>query len=146
MVPDKSQFCLQVPNFISKDVEKSQFRSRSRDFCQFFEGFGFEKFGLGKKVSVSVSENLVSEEKYRFRFRKNLVSEKSLGFGFRKFGVGNNVSVSVSVKILVSSFSGVQGVQSSGVTFRGSQGAKCAVLWAFWCFVGIHSVYIYIYM
>ena len=85
-------------------------------------GFGFEKFGFGKKVSVSVfqknlvsekvsvsvSENLVSEEKYRFRFRKNLVSEKSLGFGFGKFGIVKKVSVSVSVKILVSSFSGVK--------------------------------------
>ena len=43
---------------------------RFQDFCQFFEGFGFGKFGFGKKsrfgkylvsekVSVSVSENLV---------------------------------------------------------------------------------------
>jgi len=46
-----------------------------------------------KKVSVSVSENLVSGKKYWFRFRKNLVSEKSLGFGFRKFGIGKNVSI-----------------------------------------------------
>ena len=119
-----------------KDIEKSRFQSRSqsRDFCQFLEGFGFGfgEFGLRKKsrfrfrkiwsrekslgfgkiwsrkkVSVSVSENLVSEEKYRFRFRKNLVSEKSLGFGFGKFGIVKKVSVSVSVKILVSSFSAV---------------------------------------
>ena len=47
-------------------------------------GFGFGKFGLGRKVSVSVSE-------------------KSLGFG--KFGIVKKVSVMVSVKILVSSFS-----------------------------------------
>ena len=39
--------------------------SRFRDFCQFFKGFGF-----GKKVSLSVSENLVSEKKSRFWFRK----------------------------------------------------------------------------
>ena len=106
MVPNKSQFCSQVPNLISKYVEKSRFRSRSQDFCQILGGFGFgfEKFGLGKKVSVSVLGNFVSEEKYRFRFRKNLVSEKSLGFG--KFGIVKKVSVSVSVKILVSSFSG----------------------------------------
>ena len=38
---------------IVKDIEKSWIRSRSRDFCQFMEGFGFEKSGLGKKVSVS---------------------------------------------------------------------------------------------
>ena len=45
--------------------------SRFRNFCQFFEGigFGFGKFGIGKKVSVSVSENLVSEKKSRYRFR-----------------------------------------------------------------------------
>ena len=50
-------------------------------------GFGFEKNWSLKKVSVSVSENLVSEKKSRFRFRKNLVSEKSLGLGFGKFGI-----------------------------------------------------------
>ena len=71
-------------------------------------GFGLGKILSRKKVSVSVSENLVSGKKYRFRYRKNLVSEKSLGFGFGKFGIGKKVSVSVSVKILVSSFSGVQ--------------------------------------
>ena len=32
-------------------------------------GFGFGKFGLGKKVLVLVSENLVSEKKSRYRFR-----------------------------------------------------------------------------
>ena len=39
---------------IVKDIEKF----RSRDVCQFLEGFGigFGEFGLGKKVSVSVSE------------------------------------------------------------------------------------------
>ena len=48
------------------------FRSRLRDFCQIFEGFGFGQFGLGKKVSrkrVSVSENLVAEKKSRYRCR-----------------------------------------------------------------------------
>ena len=105
---------------ICKDIEKSWFRSRSRDFCQFLEGFGigFGKFGLRKKsrfwfrkiwsrkkVLVSVSENLVSDKKYRFRFRKIWSRKKSFGFGFGKFGIGKKVSVSVSVKILVSSFS-----------------------------------------
>ena len=86
-----------------KNVEKSRFWSRSRDFCQIFDdfGFGFKKFGIGKKVSVSVSENLVWEKKSRYRFRKfgigkkvsvsvseNLVSEKSLGIGFgQNFGI-----------------------------------------------------------
>ena len=92
------------------DIEKYRFRfrSRSRDFCQFLEGFGiaYGEIGLGKKVSVLVLGNLVSE--------------KSIGFGFEKFGLGKkvlvlvsknlvsekNCLVSVSVKILVSSFSG----------------------------------------
>ena len=78
--------------------------------------FRFRKNLVSEKFLVSVSENLVSEEKYRFR--KNLVSEKSLGFGFRKFGIGRKSRFrfrkiwyrkkslgSVSVKILVSSFS-----------------------------------------
>ena len=104
-----------------KDIEKSQFRFQSRDFCQFSEGFGisfgdlvsekksrfrfwriwsrkkspgfgFGKFGLGKKS--------------RFRFRRIWSRKNSLGFGFGKFGIGKKVSVWVLVKILVSSFSG----------------------------------------
>ena len=62
------------------------------DFCQFFEGFGFREFGLGKK-------------KYQFGFRIIWSREKSFGFVVRKFGIGKKVTVSVSVKILVSSFS-----------------------------------------
>ena len=71
-----------------KDIQKS----RSRNFCQFLESFrnfglkkksrlgfgkfglekksvgsGFEKFGLGKEVSFSVSENLDSEKKCWFQ-------------------------------------------------------------------------------
>ena len=49
---------------------------------------GFENFAKSLRVSVSVSENLVSEKKSRFWFGKNLVSDKSLGFGFGKFGFG----------------------------------------------------------
>ena len=62
--------------------------SWSRDFCQFFNslGIGIEKFGLGKKVLVSVS--------------KNLVSEKSLGFGIGKFSFGKKVLVSVSKNLI----------------------------------------------
>ena len=51
--------------------------------------FWFQRFGLGRKVLVSVSENLVSKE--------------SRSFG--KFGIGKKVSVSSSIKILVSLFS-----------------------------------------
>ena len=53
---------------------------------------GFQTFAKSLRVSVSVSENLVSEKKSWFRFRKNLVSEKSIGFG--EFGLGKKVSFS----------------------------------------------------
>ena len=68
-------------------------------------GIGFGEFGLGKKVSVLVSENLVSEKKCLFRFRKLWSQKKSRGLGFAKFANRKKVSVSVSVKILVASFS-----------------------------------------
>ena len=82
---------------------------RFREFCQFLEGFGFGEFGLELKVSVSASENLVSDTKSRFRsrlltllpnfgrfqFRRIWSRIKSLGFGFGKFGFGYKVSVSV---------------------------------------------------
>ena len=61
---------------ICKDIEKSRFRSRSRDFCQFLEGFGigFGEFGLGKKS--------------RFWFRRIWSRKKSLGIGFgQNFGI-----------------------------------------------------------
>ena len=66
----------------------------SRDFCQFFNslGIGIGKFGLGKKVSVSVSKNLVSEKKSRFRYRKIWSRKKSLGIGIEKFGLGKKVT------------------------------------------------------
>ena len=66
--------------------------------------FGFGKFGLGKKVSVLVSEKCGLGKKFRFWFHKIWSQKKSLGFG--KFGIVKKVSVSVSVKILVPSFSG----------------------------------------
>ena len=82
-------------------------------FLPILEGFGigFGEFGLGKKVSVLVSEKSISFNFEKFRLRrkvsisvsKNLLSEKILGFG--KFGTGKKVSVLVLVKILVSSFS-----------------------------------------
>ena len=45
---------------------------------------GFETFAKSLRVSVSVSENLVSKKKAGVRVRKNLGLEKSLGFGFGK--------------------------------------------------------------
>ena len=51
-------------------------------------GFGFGEFSLGKKVSVSVSENLVSGKKSRFWFRKIWYWKKSLGICFgQNFGI-----------------------------------------------------------
>ena len=69
-------------NLVSE--KKYRFRFRKNLVSEKSLGFGIGKFGLGRKVSVSVSE-------------------KSLGFG--KFGIVKKVSVSVLVKILVSSFS-----------------------------------------
>ena len=57
-----------------KDIEKSQFRFQSRDFCQFLEGFciDFGEFGPGKK----------------FQFRKIWYRKKSVGIGFgQNFGI-----------------------------------------------------------
>ena len=49
-------------------------------------GFGFGEFSLGKKVSVS--ENLVSGKKSRFWFRKIWYWKKSLGICFgQNFGI-----------------------------------------------------------
>ena len=62
-------------------------------------GIGIRKFGLVRKVSVSVSKNLVSDKKSLYRYREiwsrkkvsvlvseNLVSEKRLGI--EKIGLG----------------------------------------------------------
>ena len=49
-------------------------------------GFGFEKFWSRKKVSVSVSENLVLEKS--LGFGKFGIAKKSLGIGFgQNFGI-----------------------------------------------------------
>ena len=51
------------------------------------KSLGFGIFGLGKKVSVLVLENLVSEKKSRFWFRR-IWSKKSISFCFGKLGLG----------------------------------------------------------
>ena len=49
---------------------------------------GFESFANFLRVSVSVSENLVSEKKSRYWFRKIWYRKKSLGIGFgQNFGI-----------------------------------------------------------
>ena len=57
--------------------------SRFRDFCHRFEGFGYGEFGIGKKVSVSVSK-----KKSQFWFRKAWSRKKSFSFCIREFGPG----------------------------------------------------------
>ena len=69
---------------------------------------GFETFANFLRVSVSVSENLVSEKSLSFGFGKFGIGKKSR-YRFRKIWYRKKVLVSVSVKILVSSFSGPRG-------------------------------------
>ena len=75
---------------------------------------GFETFAKSLRVSVSVSENLVSEKKVsvlvskklglgkksRFWFRKIWFRKKSLGFGFENIWSRKKVSVSVSENLV----------------------------------------------
>merc|ERR1711928_232541 len=80
---------------------------RFRNFCQFLRvsvsvsenlvsekslGFGYGKFGFGNKVSVSVSENFGLGKKSSFR--KIWSQKQSLGFGFGKLWSRKKVSVS----------------------------------------------------
>ena len=78
--------------------------SQSRDFCQFFSSLGISirKFGLEKKVSVSVSENLVSEKKSWYRHWKiwSLKKSISISISIKKFGIGKKVFVLVSANLV----------------------------------------------
>ena len=77
---------------IPRHIQK--FRFRSQDYSQFLEGSGFEKFGIRKKVSISVSENLVSVS-----VLKNLASEKKSQYRFQsKFGSRHSVIMSQGFK------------------------------------------------
>ena len=62
---------------------------------------GLETFAIFLIVSVSVSENLVSEKKVSVSVSKNLVSEKKSRYRYRKIWSRKKVSVLVS-NILVS--------------------------------------------
>merc|ERR1712105_261595 len=61
---------------------------------------GLETFANFLVVSVSVSENLVSDIKSRYRYRKIWSRKKSLGIGIDKFGLVSKVSVSVSENLV----------------------------------------------
>ena len=63
-------------------------------------GLGLETFANFLRVSVSVSENLVSEKKSRYRFQKMWYRKKSIGFGFGKIWSRKKVSVSVSENLV----------------------------------------------
>ena len=73
-------------NLVSE--KKSRFRFQKNLVSE--KSLGFGEFGLGRKVSVSVSEKFGVGKKYRFRFRfqKIWYRKKSLGIGFGKiFGI-----------------------------------------------------------
>ena len=61
---------------------------------------GFKTFANVLRVSVSVSENLVSEKSLGFGFERFGLENKSLSFSFVKFGLGKKVSVSVSENLV----------------------------------------------
>ena len=77
-----------------KEKEENIWRQSLQKFAWILRslGFGFETFAIFWRVSVSVSEILVSEKKSWFRFRRIWSQIKSIGFG--KFGVRKKVSVS----------------------------------------------------
>ena len=47
----RKEYLEKISPKIAKDIEKSWFRSRSRDLCKFLEGFAFGDFYLGKGTS-----------------------------------------------------------------------------------------------
>ena len=53
---------------------------------------GLETFANFWRVSVLVSENLVSGKKSRFWFRKIWSQKKIMGFGYREFGLEKRIS------------------------------------------------------
>ena len=74
---------------VSKNlVSEKKSRFRNNLVSEKSLGFGFGKLGLGRKVSVSVSEKFGLGKKSRFRFRKIWYRKKSLGIGFgQNFGI-----------------------------------------------------------
>ena len=74
---------------VSKNlVSEKKSRFRKNLVSEKSLGFGFGKFGLGRKVSVSVSEKFCLGKKSRFRFRKIWYRKKCLGIGFgQNFGI-----------------------------------------------------------
>ena len=72
--------------FLMISVSEKKYRFRKIWYRK--RSFGFRIFGLGKKVSVSVSEKFGLGKKSRFRFQKIWYRKKSLGIGFgQNFGI-----------------------------------------------------------
>ena len=82
-----TQLTIKVPNFGPKN---SNFACKSQIFRISFQkmlrslglGLGLETFAKFLRVSVSVSENLVSEKKVLVAVSENLVSEKKSRYWF----------------------------------------------------------------
>ena len=69
----------------SRDWQFGFWTSRFRDFCQVYEGFIFGEFGVRKKSQFRIRKNW-PRKKVSASVSQNLVSEKSLGFGFGELG------------------------------------------------------------
>ena len=91
---------------LSKNCHGSWDWDRDRDFCIWLTNFRdicrqvLATFAHFLVVSLSVSENLVSDIKSRYRYRKIWSRKKSLGIGIDKFGLVRKVSVSVSENLV----------------------------------------------
>ena len=79
---------------------------------------GIETFANFLRVSVSVSENLVSEKKSRFRFRRIWSGGKSICFGFGEFGLRKKVSLSVSENLVSKKSLGIGFGQNFGIVIQ----------------------------
>ena len=67
---------------VSVSKKKSRFRFQKNLVSEKSLGLGFGKFGLGRKVLVSVSEKFGLGKMSRFRFQKIWYRKKSFGQNF----------------------------------------------------------------
>ena len=110
---------------------------------------GFETFANFFRVSVSVSENLVSQKKFRFRFQnflsrkksigigfgKNLVSEKSLDLCFGKFGLRKEkIQITRTVLVMITQIwdlvpIGTKALKWSNISPNSAHKSQISSLW-----------------
>ena len=81
-------------------------------------GLGLETFANFWKVSVLVSENLVSEKKSHIWFRNIWSRKKSISLGFGEFGLGKKVSVSVLKNLVSEKSLGIGFAQNFGIVIQ----------------------------